>query len=383
MGGSMYRNLKKMWPAAAASLVAITSLLNAADDAQVRNLENRVSALEQRRNSNGIINPNARPGVRNGSDLFVTADLLYMKAEENGLTYGIENCGSSENILNGKMKDPHFKWDFGFRVGVGYNLPHDGWDLYLDWTRLYSRAHASESDEVPSTIFATWANPQITGFNDIKCNEADAHWRLHLNVVDLELGREFFTSKWLTLRPFIGLRGAWIHQRYHVEYEDGSFFINNEGEELEDAEDGELDIRMKNNYWGVGLRGGLNTLWGLCGGWSIYGDLAISLLYGRFHVRQAENFIATGSDTKENQLYVDHGFTSGRAVTDLGLGLRWDHSFCDCNYHFGIQAGYEHHMFFGQNQLNRFVDDTVAGAFVSNLGDLTVQGWVLSARFDF
>ena len=83
-------NLKKMWPAAAASLVAFTSLVNA-DDMQMRNLENRVAALEQKKGANGIINPAANPPTRDATGLFITADFLYWKAHESGLAYAFQS----------------------------------------------------------------------------------------------------------------------------------------------------------------------------------------------------------------------------------------------------------------------------------------------------
>ena len=94
-------NLKKMWPAAAASLVAVTSCLSAADDMQTRNLENRISALEKRGGAGGgMLNPSSRPGVRDGSDVFITAAALYWKPNETGLSYAIQENGPNHNFAD-------------------------------------------------------------------------------------------------------------------------------------------------------------------------------------------------------------------------------------------------------------------------------------------
>ena len=135
-GEFMYKNLKKMWPLSIA-FVAATSFVNAANDsAQLRNLENRVNALEQRRSASGMINPPGRPQVRDGVDLFLFGELLYWNAHENGLPVAIVNHASSANLSKSEVRSIHSHWDVGFRVGVGYNLPHDGWDLSLSWLRL-------------------------------------------------------------------------------------------------------------------------------------------------------------------------------------------------------------------------------------------------------
>ena len=52
-------------------------------------------------------------------------------------------------------------------------------------------------------------------------------------------------------------------------------------------------------------------------------------------------------------------------------------------YHIGIQAGWENHMFFNQNQFIRFTDSNAQASFFANQGDLTLQGFSARVRFDF
>ena len=68
---------------------------------------------------------------------------------------------------------------------------------------------------------------------------------------------------------------------------------------------------------------------------------------------------------------------------DMMAGLRYDHMFYNDRFHLGLQVGWEHHIYFSQNQFPVFVDDVSKGSFVSNQGDLTFQGWTFAARFDF
>ena len=366
----MHKNLTTLG-LAAAGFVASTSLLNAdVNDSQMRNLENRVSALEQKKGASGMVNPSGRPQVKDGADLFITADWLIWQAKENGLGYVIKNDSTSTtNLADADIKNPAFDWDFGFRVGLGWNTPHDGWDLYANWT--WFDTHASDHTHAGSSkhLFPVYAHPFEVD-NGVAQN-SEAHWRLHLNMIDLELGREFFVSKWVTLRPFVGLRNAWVRQKFDCEYEQ----ISHSGS-LQEAE-----VEMVNNYWGLGLRTGLNTQWGLGAGFSIYGNAAISLLYGFFHLEQEqEQTIATVESTFMD---LEQSYHIDRAISELALGIRWDHMFSDDNYHFGIQAGWEHLMFWGQNQMQRFVSFTTLGEYVANQGDLTIQGWTVSARFDF
>ena len=213
----MQWNLKKMWPAAATSLIAFTSLVNAdADSAQMRNLENRVNALEQRRGASGMINPPARPQVKDGADLFIFGDLLYWNAHETGLPVAILQDGPSTNLSDAEVKNISFDWDFGFRLGVGYNLPHDGWDLNLTWLRFITDGSRRVNAHGDDIIFATRL-PPADGTAGDTFQKARGHWRLRFNQLDLDLGREFFVSKWLTLRPHFGLRADWVRQKWDTE----------------------------------------------------------------------------------------------------------------------------------------------------------------------
>lgn len=344
--------------------IATTNLVQAdATDAQVRNLENRVSALEQRKGASGMINPSGRPEVKDGADLFITADLLVWQAHENGLGYVIK---SKETDLNdSSTKELHFNWDPGFRVGLGWNTPHDGWDLYANWTCFHNKARSHET-QGSGTLYPSLADPSF--FSDNPASSS-AKWRLNLNLADLELGREFFVSKWLTLRPFAGLRSAWIHQRMHINYNqtlDGDSYF----------------VQMKNKFWGIGIRPGLNTQWGLGCGFSFYANTALSLLYGFFELDQ-EQYSQTLAGTTTPHVDNGHSIRVDRAIAETQLGVRWEHMFAKDHCHFSIQAGWENLMFFGQNLFDRFVSADLEGLYVSNQGDLTIQGYTLSLRLDF
>jgi hypothetical protein len=362
-----------MWPVVAMSLATCASLSAANyDDAQLRNLENRVCTLEQRKGACGMINPSARPYVKCGADVFITADLLVWQANANGLGFAIENQGSTTVLNDGRIKDPKFDWDVGFRVGLGYNMPHDGWDIYADWTSFHTHARNSQSAPVGGSLLAVWNNPNLGGVAfDSNIQDAKANWRLRLNMVDLELGREFFVSKWMTLRPHMGLRTAWVRQKYNVRYLNSNFFGF--------AGTASDTVKMKNRYWGLGIRSGLDTQWGLGCGWSIYGDAALSLLRGNFRVDEKETVSVTSTLSPK----LRDRFQATRAMADLAMGLRWDQLFGDDEYRLAIQAGWEHHLFFGQNQLKNFVSDSFEGKYTENNGDLGLSGFTLEVRFDF
>lgn len=364
---SMNKALKKVWPALALSLVAFTSAVNAADDMQVRNLENRVSALEQRRGSNGMINPPAHPVVKDGVDLWVQADALYMKATEDGLYYAQDS--TSGGLVNGHTQNVHYNWDWGFRLGLGFNGPHDGWDIVANWTWFQTSKHIATSASSGHVYLpATSVISAETGNNYFTQDSGKAS--LHFNMIDFEMGREFFVSKWLTLRPFVGARGLWFHRTLFANFSGGN--ISPAGASVKD--------RFGNKFRGGGLLTGLDTQWGLGSGWSIYGDLGLSLLMGRQKLTARENKVTSSSTT---QLHGKDNWTAVRAITDLDVGLRWDRLFGDDHYRIRFQLGWEQHLFLGMGRGMQFVSSVAPGSMVESKGDFALNGVSLRGRFDF
>ncbi len=370
--------MKNLFTLAATSFVAFTGLVSADyDDAQLRNLENRITCLEQKR-CTGMINPAARPVVDDGIDLFITGDFLYWKTHENGLAYVItnqraatSNATSPPTLSGGKVKNVKHDYDAGFRVGAGFNLPHDGWDIYLNWTRFTT--HENDQVNAPlsgGSLVATMLNPAVYP-NTGTLSQANSRWKLKLNVADLELGREFYISKYLTLRPFAGLRSAWIRQKMNVDYN----YVSPASVLTV------INPSMKSHFWGMGLRTGLDTQWGFGSGWSLYADGAVSLLYGYYDITQSE-YSRTGTAVSTTMNAANHP-RIGRAITDLAAGLRWEESFSCDSFRLRIQGGWEQHMYFGQNQYMKFADSLDQGLFVSNQGDVSFEGWTLSAQLDF
>lgn len=363
-------NMKHATFFAATSLIALTNSIYAnGESAQIRNLENRVTALEQRKGASGMINPQGRPQVRNGADLFVTGDLIYWNTHENGLPVAVKSANDT-SLDDSQVKTIHGKWNFGFRVGVGYNTPHDGWDIRLTWLRYTDNGRKSGNGHGDEVFFTTLIHP-----NDLLHNLSAAAGkfksRLHLRLdqLDLDLGREFFVSKWLTLRPHFGLRTDWLRQKEKAEYDN---FVP-------PTPNTNADAKLKDHWYGIGLEGGLDTQWGLGCGWSLFGNLSAAILYGFHHI----DFKTNDQPTDVEFIDLKDSYRVSHPILDLAMGVRWDNMFYDDRLHLGLQVGWEHHIYFSQNQFPVFVNDPSIGVFASNQGDLALQGWTFSARFDF
>ncbi len=322
-----------------------------------------------------------------GGDVVITVAGFYWNAHQDGLEYAIETnsapaANGSVNIFNGEFKKPHAHWRPGFKLGLGYNSPCDGWDVNLLWTHFKGRASNSvEADDGTDAVI-----PLFSAFSDpfggqLNATNARGKWSVKLDLVDLELGREFWVSKYLTLRPNIGLRYARLDQDFNVFYTGGSFAnVNDENE-------------MDNNFKGIGPRAGLDTVWHLRCGFSIFGNAALSILYGRFHVSEQETTsLSAVPFTETTILSARERSHTSKGIADLILGVQYQTMFCDCRYGFTIGLAWENHLFFNQNQLwrvNRVAQTAAAPAttgenvFMKSSGDLSTQGVTLNLRFEF
>ena len=199
----------------------------------------------------------------------------------------------------------------------------------------------------------------------VYATDIQTDWKLDLNIVDIELGRNFWTSKYLAIRPHVGVRVAYINQSYDIEHRGGSWAnLQPNISTLVVAGPFNNEVHLDNDFKSVGLRAGLDSTWNFGCGWALYGNFAASLLYGRFNIDHDEwNRLATGDHAKTKVLETDDNFRATRAAMDLALGLQWSTLFCDCKYGFTVALGWEHHLFFNMNQLWRVnrIGDTLQG----------------------
>ena len=260
---------------------------------------------------------------------------------------------------------------------MGTDFCHDGWDVYAEYTWFRS-TNTNNKPKGYSTVF-TFGVPILADlYWDLDSHDpnlniysaAGAKWRLNMNIVDLELGRNFYVSPRLMLRPFYGLKGAWNKQRMNVA------FVGIQGTQTGTIPIVvSMDNELKN--WGIGLRAGVDTSWHFCRNFSILGDLAFTALWEQFKARRYDNTASAGVvidsfvDLKENQYVV-------KPIVEWMAGLKWETGLSCDTYHLSITAAWEEQVWFGQNKFLR-----ARSTAVGTGGDLTLQGLTVDVRFDF
>ncbi|MBI2742491.1 MAG: hypothetical protein HYX48_01070 [Chlamydiales bacterium] len=297
------------------------------------------------------ITPSARGCNDKVHGPFITGDYIFWQVNQDGTLFAeklVVVSGSSKRTL----KEMESSWNSGFKAGIGYNLPYDGWDIYLNWTWLpatITNRVSGEEEEVVS-VFE----------NDESSSHAKAHLKFRYNTLDLEIGRNLFLSPNLNIRPVIGLRGASIDQNLTVRYSENLSSPDMITREVE-----------KVDFFAMGPRLGLETRWGA--EWGVFGDLYASILFGKRNVKAKGDFVDMFGD-------LNHASTEGdasrvRPNLQLRLGADWDRCFCK-NRHINLSAAYEMEYWWNQWQ-------SLALPNYMEQGDLVLQGLTVQARFDY
>lgn len=293
------------------------------------------------------------------SGFIAEAAVLYWQAREGGVATAFEV--DKEHRENSTAVGIPFEWDFGFKVGLGYRIPHDHWEGGVEWTSLQTHSDLRKNSE----LLPIWSIYYQEPFSTVE--EVNAHWRLHLGIIDIFVRKKFKACSFVFV-PGLGIGMASIRQKYNIAYQGG--------ETLPD--EGTL-IRMKNKFWGIGPYCGLSGEWGLKWGLSLYGKGVWRLLCGSFYLHQDEDLIPDW----QKILGVHYIYSQSSSVLQGELGLLWSHQFSKGLKKIELRSAWDQVILFSQNQLIRFVEKKMLGNFVSNLGNLTLAGVEFSCRLDF
>lgn len=324
------------------------------------------------------ITPDAGPRVTHGADVFLTADYLLWKLTQKGSNFadvgGVSSSVASPltAVGTGTIKDGNFHWNSGFRVGIGLNLAHDGWDIQAEYTWLRAKSDdsiASLANVRPTfPVFAVNADTSTSVFRGPQFNRATTAIKQRYNVLNLELGRNFYVSQFLTLRPHFGLTGNWRRYRQTNVYTGSANLLSSGG----NVAIGQYVSKDNNRTWGIGLRSGLDTAWHMSTQWSFFGDLALSSIwtcYDNSRKEEARQLDASGAVTASNVVRnpAQNKYYRVNLMGELEFGLRWEIWFYDDNYHFAAQLGWyeavwvNHLTFLDANRRDVYYDSNVHG----------------------
>jgi len=313
------------------------------------------------------------PAVRGGMDVWIDIDLLYWKPWEKALvaTNKKSDVFTTDDFTKTSVDHPDFEWNLGYRLNGGYLFSSYCWDVEASWTHYTSHASQHKSSNGSSFLgmFPIWSLSDDVIAGDYVFG-SNLNWKFNVNILDVQFGRYFNSLCWLELKPFVGLRSAWIRQHGHIAYQGGIFLIGIvvPGVSL----NGTDYIKMRNNYWGMGPRVGIAPRIIIGKGFSFNGEAAVSGLYGCFNVKQKETYLNVIRFSHDEHL------NRFRWMSDFAAGIQLKRLFKKERYGLTFKVDWEYHIFFRQFEL-----ETGNFNLISGNRNLYLQGVTFSARFDF
>lgn len=303
------------------------------------------------------------PSARTDSNFSVSLDFLYWEGTERGLEFALNNSGSffNQSIV---VAEPDFKFEPAFRLGIGTGLPHDNWDLAFLYTRFYTRTE----DHARNGIHSVWTSSIAFQGNNFRAlwENGSGKWKLHSNFFDLLLKNRLRISSAIAIEPAFGLKLALLQQRFTVLYENGNAgFITSR-------------IAMKNHSFNLGPTFGLTSRWTLFNHFDLLGTISGSLLASHFNV--GRNEFNVGLNTIDS-IREGNIFWASRPQVALSFGFGWDD--CSCSVHYGLSAAYEAQVWWKQNMLFRYIDQTNAAMIAPTQGNLFFHGLSLEGFVEY
>lgn len=295
---------------------------------------------------------------------FASAEALYWRADFQSF-YSFKQTTTAKDgnpLVKYQAKHAHSHMDFGFRVGVGYLGARDDWEVGADWTHIRLKSIGNEivGNGESLTVFVPNA---LFPFVAQHAKEKVTH--MMLNDGNLMVKREFLVTPWISLKPGVGVEYFRLDTDILAPFKqitiNGSTPIGSNSALL----------TFKNDFWGIGPKLDLRMRWLLGWGFSLFGEVGGSLLYGRFATEQS------------NDLPVDIAYkaTSGTRMSVPALnyliGFEWNRLFWKDWLRFHFHAGWEQHIYFQLMQYD------VIGAYDSNNGNFATEGVTAGLRLDF
>jgi len=251
----------------------------------------------------------------------------------------------------------------GFKIAAGIGLPQfDNWNIDAEYTWFYNTTKKRFNAPQNGFVFPKL----VPALFPLASTSLETKQKMHLNYFHTTIGRAFYLSERLIVKPAVGVRVWW------ASFELDLFF---------NVINGTLGTQFtKQGWWGVGpyltadIKG---LLW--CGTY-LYGKAGLYPTYSRSNkYRVSTNYPAVVSplgpfpglvntQTNRSQPWVTQLFYEG------SIGLGWGTYLCDCSYHMDFSVGYD----MMTNYI--IVVDLSSGL---PLRTFAYQGLSVKAQFDF
>jgi hypothetical protein len=281
---------------------------------------------------------------------FATGEFLLWRPRMDGLGYAIIDSVNDFTPV-GRVQNLHHDVASGLRVGLGYRLPKQGWDVGLQYTYLHSTADQAVAVGPGAVIYPAYTRPGV--IDAVTAAIGFASFDYH--VFDLDVGRTWTVDEHFQLRTLGGVRLASLDFAYGSRYNGG-----------------QAQAAMVTNHAafdGAGPTAGLEAQWLLVRGIGLFGRTRGGLLYGDSSSRVIEtNGFANAVSPPAVLTDLSDNFSGVTPFVSVALGGSWHWR----NIH--VAAGYEVTHYFGVASQPVLLDDFAEGKYLRKRNDFSFDG---------
>lgn len=312
---------------------------------------------------------------------FASASYLYWYAGQGGMdlaTTGVLVGGFVvPDSTEGATLFQDFRYNSGFKLGLGLNCGADDWVFRADYTWL--RSNTNTSNIAPASnlgtgvlYFTDWYyQVNATGDQGIAATQFSSQWQLGIDWLDLTASRSFYQGHKWVMAPYAGVRVSWIRQTIEIA-----------ASGLANATPPITPLLSHNNSssWALGPRAGADLRLLLGSGVRLQGNFGASLLFTQFtRVSHLEGTITTGGTPVSYAFYNNNCL---RPMLESNLGLGWGTYSAERGYHFDVSVTYDFNYLWGQNMIRVLNDLNIIGVNGA-ANDLFLHGLTLMTKLDF
>jgi hypothetical protein len=300
-----------------------------------------------------VSEPNTRP-----TNLTLFGDYLFWRPVISSFPYAAVGqatlVSSGQNLFNVQESIRHIDFDFkqGFRIGGAYQY-HQGWQVVGAWTRLWATGcSVDNAPQQPWFILSLMGDAlQVIG------SQATAEQRVKFDQLNVDLQRELYVGDQFECKAFFGPVVTRIKQRQNTDIVGTVNF----GAGIAPTT---VDMALRNDFTGGGLRVGCAMEYQPISRFSIFGAGSYGVLAGKFKIvrNNASTTLLPGTSTPLDQdISVSSCMRDVVNVFDLNAGIK-----CTCLLHeertLEAHLGYQFLLFPGQVRIPRtFTDFSVTG----------------------
>lgn len=321
----------------------------------------------------GVITSDASPKL-NKAHGYMSASALLMNILTDAQDVSLFSYNQTvDNLMtndNGYQNN-NWGWNWGVKATIGFRVCEDAWDLSFNFAYLQAtkRQHNQAQDVSSPTksIYPLSGVLTTLSFNNkyypnasLQSDFDSFKLRNNFNIYDsnIDLAREFFVSKKLSLKPIAGIKGTLIEQKAYIRFVNGGGLQNG-------------TFTNKNNYWGVGPQAGAGFRFGFSRHVSLNCQIDGALLWGQIRNKQMYlNYSTTIPPFPLNSTYKANRY---QLVPNFNIyaGFVFDTNFSHDTKNIAFNVGYENRYFLNSidtaNSVTRAKGSTSLQGFTAGL----------------